>query len=263
MKPIDNATVLVTGGSKGIGLAIAWEFARHGHNLILVARGRGELEQAASAIRGSTGNSVETIAMDLCRENAAEQLFEAVSQACLPVDILVNNAGIGMTGSFAEGDCSRMTDMLKLNMLVLSQLTHLFLQPMLERKRGRILNVGSVVADFSGAPNWPAYVASKHYVLALSKGLARELKGMGVMATVVSPGATGTDFVRTADATHMRAYRAPSGLSVEKIAAATYRACQNGKVAVIPGAFNKILAFLGELHPLPAMESEAKAGRPQ
>ncbi|WP_419622557.1 SDR family NAD(P)-dependent oxidoreductase, partial [Thiolapillus sp.] len=65
MKPIDNASVLVTGGSKGIGLAIAWDFARHGHNLILVARGRGELEQAASAIRGSTGNSVETFAMDL------------------------------------------------------------------------------------------------------------------------------------------------------------------------------------------------------
>lgn len=103
MKPIDNASVLVTGGSKGIGLAIAWDFARHGHNLILVAWGRGELEQAASAIRGSTGNSVETFAMDLCRENAAEQLFETVSQAGLSVDILVNNAGTGMTGSFAEG----------------------------------------------------------------------------------------------------------------------------------------------------------------
>jgi len=70
-----------------------------------------------------------------------------------------------------------------------------------------------------------------------------------VMATVVSPGPTKTDFVKTADASHMRAYQITGGSSVEKIAAVAYRACQNGKVTVVPGVFNKILAFLGELHP--------------
>lgn len=249
MKPIDNATVLITGGSKGIGLAIAKTFAAREHNLILVARGREALEQAARDIQKNADVDVMTFAMDLGGENAPERLFEKVKQAGVSVDILVNNAGVGMTGRFATGDYSRMTNMLRLNMVGLSQLTHLFLQPMLERKRGRILNVGSLVAYFSGAPNWSAYVASKHYVRTFSKGLSRELKGTGVTATVVSPGATATDFVATADAANMRAYQAPGGVSVEKIANAAYHACQTGKVSVIPGVFNKILAFLGELHP--------------
>jgi short-subunit dehydrogenase len=249
MKPIDNATVLITGGSKGIGLAIAEEFADNGHDLVLVARGKKELEQAARNIQDRTNVDVTTFAMDLTTEHAPEQLFHKVSEAGVSVDILINSAGVGMTGSFAQGDYSRMTNMLRLNMLVLSQLTHLFLQPMLERKRGRVLNVGSVVAYFTGAPNWSAYVASKHYVLAFTKGLSRELQGTGVAATVVSPGTTATDFVETAGAANMRVYQAPGGVSVEHVAKAAYSACQNGEVSVIPGLFNKVLAFLGELHP--------------
>ena len=94
-----------------------------------------------------------------------------------------------------------------------------------------------------------AYVASKHYVRAFSKGLSRELKGSGVALTVVSPGATATDFVQTADTADMLAYQAPIGPSVKQIAKIAYRACQFGKTSAIPGLFNKILAFLGELHP--------------
>lgn len=249
MKPIKNATVLITGGSKGIGLGIAKEFARHGHNLILVARDQEKLQHTASDIQQQWNVDVTTFAMDLSIQNAPEQLFDKVQESGMSVDILVNNAGFGMTGGFAQHDYSRMTNMLRLNMLALSQLSHLFLQPMLERKRGRILNLGSVVAYFSGAPNWSAYVASKHYVRALTLGLSRELKGSGVSATVVSPGTTATDFVETADAADMRAYRVPGGVSVDQIAKSAYRACQQGKVSVTPGLFNKLLAFLGELHP--------------
>lgn len=249
MKPIDKATVLITGASKGIGLAMAEEFAAHGHGLILVARDRDALDRAAQDIRQKTTVDVRTVSIDLGGDNAAEALFQQVQQAGLSVDILVNNAGVGMTGLFASGDYSRITNMLALNILALTELTHLFLQPMLQRQRGRILNVGSLVGYFSGAPNWSAYVASKHYVRAFSKGLSRELKGTGVAATVVSPGATATDFVATADAATMRAYRAPGGVSPEQIARAVYYACQAGKVSVIPGVFNKVLAFLGELHP--------------
>ncbi len=249
MKPIDKATVLITGGSKGIGLAIAKKFAANGHDLRLVARGQDALEQAARTIEDRTHVDITIFAMDIAADNAPEQLFHKVSEAGMSVDILVNNAGMGMTGIFAQSDYSRLTGMLRLNMLALTQLTHLFLQPMLERRRGRILNVGSVVAYFAGAPNWSAYVASKHYVLAFTKGLSRELKGTGIAATVVSPGTTATDFVKTADAANMRAYQAPGGVPVEQIANVAYHACQHGKVSATPGLFNKILAFLGELPP--------------
>jgi short-subunit dehydrogenase len=249
MQPIENATVLISGASKGIGRAIAEEFASHGHDLILVARGQEELQRTAQNIRDRTGVKVTTLAVDLSETDAPQRLFNQIIQSGAVVDILVNNAGVGMSGDFALGDYSGMTKMLQLNMLALSQLTHLFLQSMLERKRGRILNIGSLVSYFTGAPNWAAYVASKHYVRALTKGLSRELKGSGVAATVVSPGATPTDFVQTADTADMLAYQASTGPSVEQIAKVAYRACQNGKASAIPGLFNKILAFLGELHP--------------
>ncbi len=249
MQRIDKATVLVTGASKGIGRAIAEEFARHGHDVILVARGQDQLESAARSIADSFGVKVTALPMDLSGVDAPRRLFEWVTASGAEVDILVNNAGVGMSGYFSDGDHTRMTGMLRLNMLALSQLTHLFLRPMLERKRGRILNVGSIVAYFSGAPNWSAYVASKHYVRAFSRGLSRELKGSGVAATLVSPGATATDFVRTADTAGMLAYRASRGPSVRQIAKVAYQACQDGKVSVIPGGLNKLMAFLGELHP--------------
>lgn len=246
---IDKATVLVTGGSKGIGLAIAEEFARNGHDLILVARGEEELEWAASKITQQENVNVTLFSLDLGEQNAPEQLYEKVKQSGLSVDILVNNAGFGMTGDFSQSDYSRMSGLLQLNVVGLCQLTHLFLQPMLDRGSGRILNVGSVTAYFTGGPNWSAYVASKHFVRAFSRGLSWELRGTGVASTLLSPGATATDFVDTAGAADMLVYKIPGKLSVERIARVAYRACQSGKSSAIPGLLNKIFAFLGELHP--------------
>lgn len=244
-----QSVTLITGGSKGIGLALAHEFARHEHNLLLVARNNDDLEQAAGSIREKYRVDVHTMTLDLTSTGAAQALFRQTRESQLQVDVLVNNAGTGMVGKFAASDFTQMTNMLRLNVLLFSQLTHLFLQPMLKRGEGRILNVASLVAYFSGAPNWVAYVASKHYVLAFSRGLAHELQGSGVTATVISPGPTATSFVDTAGATDMRAYQLRTHLSVEQIASVAYKACIKGKTAVVPGVINKILAFLGELHP--------------
>ena len=249
MQPLDKATVMVTGASKGIGLAIAKEFAAHGHDLVLVARGEETLRRVAESIKAEFGVDVTTLSIDLSESGSPQQLYDRLQQLGMPIDILVNNAGVGMSGVFREGDYSKLSRMLQLNMLALSQLTHLFLPQMLIRKRGRILNIGSLVAYFKGGPNWAAYVASKHYVRALSNGLSKELKGSGVAVTLISPGATATDFVKSADTGDMLAYQVPIGPSAEQIARLAYHACQAGKRSVIPGIFNKILAFLGELHP--------------
>lgn len=249
MEKIVNGTVLITGASKGIGLAMAKEFASHGHDVILVAWNDQRLTQAAQALKAQTGVAVATYALDLTDKDAPQRLYDLVKTSGLSVDVLVNNAGVGMSGTFEKGSYTAMTKLLQLNIQALSQLTHLFLPPMLQRKSGRILNLGSVVAYFTGGPNWTAYVASKHYVRAFTLGLARELKGTGVAATVVSPGATATDFVRTAGTSDMLAYRSPRGPTVDQIAKAAYRASQQGRVSVIPGGLNKLLAFLGELHP--------------
>jgi len=249
MQAIQQATVLITGGSKGIGAAIAEEFAKHGHNLILVARSHADLDKASEIIISKYNTGVRTIASDLSEPQAPEELFKQLNDENITVDILVNNAGVGVTGHFAEHDLEATMNILQLNMMTLTRLTHLFLQPMLGRKQGRILNVGSVASYFSGAPNWAGYVATKHYVKAFSKGLSRELKNTGVAVTLLSPGTTKTDFVTTADALSMRAYQKPSNVTPVAIAKLAYKSCQAGKGTAIPGTFNKILAFLGELPP--------------
>ncbi len=184
----------------------------------MVSRGQEELALVARRITELTGVTVNTMPLDLSQAGAPQALFEHLQKDGIQVDILVNNAGVGMSGAFAEAGYVRMSQMLQLNMLALSQLTQLFLQPMLERRQGRILNIGSLVAYFTGAPNWSAYVASKHYVRAFTKGLSRELKGSGVAATLIAPGATPTDFVRTANTGDMLAYQASRGPTVEQIA---------------------------------------------
>jgi len=249
MQAIKQATVLITGGSKGIGFAIAEEFAKHGHNLILVARNANSLKKAAEKISNKFHIEVYAFPIDLTEPHAPEKLFEQINKDNINIDILVNNAGVGVTGNFAKQNLETTMNMLQLNMMVLTRLTHLFIQPMLARKQGRVLNVGSVVSYFSGAPNWACYVASKHYVKAFCKGLSRELKNTGVAVTLLSPGATTTDFVTTANATTMRAYQTQNNVSPVDIAKLAYRNCQAGKATAIPGVFNKILAFLGELPP--------------
>ncbi|MEN8177736.1 MAG: SDR family oxidoreductase [Pseudomonadota bacterium] len=243
----DRPTALITGGSKGIGLELAREFARHGHDLVLVARDEHGLKQAAAGIEDETGVRVTTHALDLTRDAAMEELFK--SMAATQVDVLVNNAGIGDSGPFAESDPDRQMAMLRLNVLSLTRLTHHFLQPMLARGYGRILNVASLVGYFAGGPNWISYVASKSYVLSFTRGLAGELRGTGVTITALCPGASATNFVVDAHVAETRTYRWLPKVSIPRVARAGYRATMAGRTTVIPGSINMVLAFLGELHP--------------
>ena len=224
-------TALITGASGGIGLALAREFARGGHELVLVAHRAEALEQAAAELHEATGVAVTAHSVDPS------------------TDVLVNNAGTGDHGAFVESDVDRQRAMLELNVVNLTTLTRLFLEPMVARGSGRILNVASLFGYFAGGPGWAAYVASKTYVLSLTRGLAAELKGTGVTVTVLAPGSTTTDFVRTAGVGKTGIYRRLPRLSAEEAARAGYRATMRGRVTAIPGVVNKILAFLGELPP--------------
>ena len=134
-------------------------------------------------------------------------------------------------------------------MLSLTGLTRLFLPAMVERGVGRILNVASVVAYFSGGPHWATYVATKSYVLSFTKALAVELRDTGVTATTLCPGPTATHFVKTADVGDTRIYRWLPQIPARRIAIIGYRAAMKGRGVVVPGFINKVLAFLGELPP--------------
>jgi short-subunit dehydrogenase len=240
-KAQEHGTALVTGASTGIGLELARELAANGHSLILVARDRDKLAAAAEALRTEHGVSVREVAKDLSEPGAAEDLWAGLSNAGATVEILVNNAGIGVYGNLQDNSIDALTRMQMINVLALTTLTRLALPGMLARKRGRILNLASVVGYQPGGPRMAVYYATK--------GLARELDGSGVSVTALSPGLTKSSFERRAGAGETVLYRVVPQASARDVARAGYRAMMGGRRVAIPGVATKLLAFAGELPP--------------
>ncbi|MEO8193584.1 MAG: SDR family oxidoreductase [Gemmatimonadales bacterium] len=241
-------TALVTGGSIGIGLELARQFAAHGHDLVLVARNRDALEAAAGKIEGKHGVKVTTIATDLSDPDSPERLYDAVTAEGLEIDFLINNAGFGLGGEFAETDIDRELHMIQLNIAALVHLTKLFMQPMLKRNRGRIMNVASM-AGFQPGPLMSVYYASKAFVLSFSQAIDEELRNTGVSVTCLCPGATATQFAETAGITNRRAFTRIGVADAQDIARYGYAAMMRGERVAIPGMRNKIMIQAERLAP--------------
>jgi short-subunit dehydrogenase len=249
MADTERGTALVTGASSGIGRELARELAANGHSLILVARDPIKMTAAADELRTKHGVSAQVHAKDLSEPGAAEDLWSELTEDGATVDILVNNAGIGAYGQFADQPIEVVARMQMTNVLALTALTRLALPDMLARKRGRILNVASVVGYQPAGPRMAVYYATKAYVLSFSKGLARELDGSGVSVTTLSPGVTRSSFEDRSDARETRLYALFPQASARTVARVGYRAMMRGRRVAIPGVMTKLLAIAGELPP--------------
>src|SRR6185437_2078334 len=168
-------TALITGAASGIGLALAKEFAKHGHNLVLTSRVRSELREVAGELTSKYNVEVGTIAADLQDPKTPEQLFDAVRREAVLVDILVNNAGLGYRGRFWEIPMEDQLSIIRVNNEAVVRLTHLFLPQMIRRNKGRLMNTASI-AGFEPGPLLAVYHASKAFVLSLTEALATELE---------------------------------------------------------------------------------------
>lgn len=242
-------TALITGASSGLGLEFAKLFAKDGHSLILVARRKDALERTASQLRSDNpGIQVHVIDMDLGTPGAEHDLFTKVKTQKLAVDFLVNNAGFGSTGAFAGQAMTKELQMIDLNVRTLVGLTHLFLPEMLGRKSGRILNIGST-AGFQPGPFMSTYYASKAFVNSFSEGLHEELKGSGVTCTVLTPGATATEFAKAAGNENTRLFKSGHVASSKAVAEIGYRAMFSGRSIVIPGFLNNLMVQMLRLSP--------------
>lgn len=238
-----DSWALVTGASTGIGAELARLLAANRCNVVLVARTQARLEQLAKELTSQHPIQARVVPCDLSQPSAAANLFAAVRD--LPISILVNNAGFGHYGLFVESDLAVQTGMMQTNMTALAELCHLFAQPMVERRSGRILNVASIAA-FQPGPTVNTYYASKAFVYSFSYALAMELKGTGVTVTTLCPGTTRTDFFARANI-HMK--RPFPLMDPRTVAKAGYRGLMQGKRVVIPGLVNKIMAYFSPCLP--------------
>ena len=238
--------VLITGASEGMGHEFAKLFACHGYPLVLVARNKTRLDILAKELSATHHVDVRTISKDLSLPTAAEELKTAIVDQKITVEILVNNAGFGVHGLFHDTDWKATEDMLSLNMITLTHLTRLFLPEMLQRGRGKILNVASTAA-FQPGPFMACYFASKAYVLSFTEALAEELSGTGVTVTAFCPGPTRTQFQKRSHTENIR--ENSFAMEAAPAAKAAYHGLMKGKRLVIPGFTNKLLAILIRLFP--------------
>ena len=157
----------------------------------------------------------------------------------MTIDVLVNNAGFGTFGEFARENPEEQLRMLQLNVVALTSLTRFLLPGMLERRRGRVLNVASTAA-FQPGPRMAVYYASKAYVMSLSLALTEETADTGVTVTCLCPGPTRTGFQERAQMSKSRLFKMTSVMSSADAARAGYDAMMAGRALVVPGIANKI-----------------------
>lgn len=249
-------TALVTGPTAGIGRAFADQLARRGHDLVLVARDAGRLEEVAAELRASYGVAVEVLPADLA-ERAGMAVVEArLGDADRPVELLVNNAGFGLKGRFLDNDADAETAMLDVLVTAVLRLSHAALGPMAARGHGGVINVSSV----AGLLPRGTYGAAKAWVNSFGAWAAQEYAGRGVTVTTLLPG-----FVRTEFHERMGVSRGSAPdfmwLEADDLVARALADFDRGRARSIPSAQYKAIATAASLVPTSVLQRFQSLGR--
>jgi NAD(P)-dependent dehydrogenase (short-subunit alcohol dehydrogenase family) len=198
-----SRTVVVTGGGRGIGRAIALAFAEPGAHIIVTSRTQSQLDQTASDIRAA-GADATAIAMDVSDEASVAHGFGTLHGTVKQFDVLVNNAGVGGGETVQGSDVQRWKRTLDTNLFGMYLVTRQVLPLM--ASEGRIVNLSSVLGRF-GVPGYTAYCASKHGVIGFTRALSLEVLKRKITVNAISPGWVDTDMALqgwTQGATHAK-----------------------------------------------------------
>jgi short-subunit dehydrogenase len=246
--PKDSSTCLVTGASAGIGTEFARQLAALGYNVTLVARRKERLEELAEELTAQHGVKAKTIACDLSSAAARGRMITTVKRQQLDVDVLVNNAGFGTAARFQDLETDGELGLVRTNVEAVVHLCSVFVESMVERGRGAVLNVAST-ASFQPLPRQASYAASKAFVLSFTEALGEDLHGTGVKCTALCPGPVPTEFADVAGIDEKFVQIPGVATSPADTAAAGIEGMERGKRVVIPGAANRAGALAGRLAP--------------
>ncbi|HHH30234.1 MAG TPA: SDR family oxidoreductase [Polyangiaceae bacterium] len=242
-----NPLAVITGASSGIGAEFARGLAARGYDCVVTARREDRLRSLADELEAKYEVSVTVIAADLGTAGGAEQLYRRVQELDRPVTFLVNNAGFGLYGHFVRHEPAKLQQMVQLNMVSLTTLTHLFTRDMVALGRGRVLQVASVGA-FQPSPYYAVYSATKSYVRDFSQALHWELRGSGVTVSTICPGLTETEFHEVAD--HIKpSYLDAATMTAHSVAEIGIRGALRGRAHITPGVINKLMGWMIKLTP--------------
>lgn len=244
-------TALITGASSGIGVAFARQLAALGHDLILTARRKDRLEKLANELETEHGITVRVLPADLADPAAPQMIFEQTMAWNMRVDTLINNAGFGVYDKFTNIDDGQNFSMIQVMVSSLTELTRLFVNPMLKRGDGAILNVASIGAELP-APGLSVYAGTKSYVVHFTESLNMELDGTGVTASVLLPGATRTEWF---DVANFKAGPMLESFTMDADAVASegLRALRKGTPKRIAGLMNRVQVGMMRFMPRPVL----------
>ena len=242
-------TVLITGASSGIGYELSKLYAENGYNLVLAASRTDIFSMMKDDILKNISSTllIEIISCDLAEERSAYELFDIIKSKGIEIDVLINNAGSGIYGEFAEYSSEQMQRndrMINLNVKSVVELTKLFLDDMIKKNEGSILNVSSIAGFQPGGPLMANYYASKAYILSFSEALREELRKTNVTISVLCPGPTATEFEKSSNLTGSGLFSKLKVMTAKEVAEIAYRDFTKKKRIIIPGFMNK-LAVLG------------------
>jgi NAD(P)-dependent dehydrogenase (short-subunit alcohol dehydrogenase family) len=192
---LDGRIALVTGGARGLGRVIATALAEAGANVAIASRSSTNCETAASQIAAATGRRVSGFRADVTATRDVERLIGEIDVALGPVDILINNAGTNIRGSVDQLNEADWDTVLDTNLKGPFLCARVFGPPMIRRRWGRVINLGSIMGVVALAGRAP-YAASKAGIINLTRVLALEWAGTGVTANALCPGVFGTDMNR-------------------------------------------------------------------
>jgi short-subunit dehydrogenase len=247
---MENGTkyALITGGTAGIGFELAKLFAKDKYNLILVSRDQQNLDNASQQLK-QEGIDVITISKDLFNRDEAFALCQEIKDLGIAVDVLVNDAGQGVYGLFKDNDIERELKIIDLNIASLTILTKHFLNEMIARNEGKILNLASIASETPGP--WQAvYHGTKAYVLSITEAIREEVKDTNITITALLPGPTATDFFNKAGMQDSRILQKESMISdPADVAKDGYNALMSGDDKITSGFQNKIMVGMSHITP--------------